>query len=264
MKIAIPTYRRPQRIQTMTLAFLEQMKVDPEEVYLFVADNDEMIDYAAALPAKWARRLYVGVPGVNHVRNHIQRFFNEGEEVVYMDDDIRTIWMRHEGITMKTPRAKQAHKLEPAEFRAMVKLGFKSAAKEGARIWGVYPTSNPMHMRNRVYVGLAYVVAAFFGMRITHDPDVYTRYGVKEDHERTLRYYVKDGCIVRLDTYGVDTPYFGGTGGLHDDGLEARHARANLVIDKLIAEFPGLVKELQRKDYRDVKLARLGKRDALL
>jgi hypothetical protein len=52
----------------------------------------------------------------------------------------------------------------PAEFRKMVELGFKQCLREDCRIWGVYPTSNPLHMRNRVYVGLTYIVAAFFGM----------------------------------------------------------------------------------------------------
>lgn len=248
----------------MTLKFLEQMKIDPAEVCLYVANDAEMQDYRLALPAHWSARLCMGVPGVNHVRNHIQQDFAEGSSLVYMDDDIRTIWKRHKNITPKTPRKDQAHRILPNEFRDLIASGFKHARKNDSYIWGVYPTSNPLHMRDRVYVGLTYIVAAFFGMVVRHDADTFTQYGVKEDHERTLRYYVKDGAVVRLDGYGVDTPYFGGTGGLHDDGLEARHARANVVIDKLVREFPGLVKILERKTYRDVKLTRLGRRDPMI
>ena len=51
---------------------------------------------------------------------------------------------------------------------------------------------------------LGLVYGAFFGLRVLHDPRRYTRQGqVKDDVERSLRYWHLDGKILRFMRYGA-------------------------------------------------------------
>lgn len=258
--IAIPSYRRSTAIAKKTLAFLDKMRVHPEHVYIFVADEGELFDYQLGLPDKWAGNLIVSCPGVQHSRNFIKKYFPKGTQIFFMDDDVRNMAVRNPGSNIHMPRKEQGHWITPEEFRKVLKKGFDACAAHGARIWGVYPTDNPSHMRDRVFTGLAYVVAAAFGMVAHKSTKTDTIHGVKEDHERTLRHWKADGKIVRLEWVGVSTTYFGGTGGLHSDSLDARHKRADAVIDKLVAEFPEVCQVITRKNptCRDIKLKRVG------
>lgn len=264
IKIVIPSFKRHKEIQRKTLRFLERMEVDPADVSIYMANEDQMLIYDAYLPPRWAARLKMGVPTVNAVRNLIQRSHPVGTELLYMDDDIHNVVVRHKNITMKTKRKDQYHYITPTEFRTLMAMGFSECKANNLFIWGVYPTNNPMHMRNRTFIGLTYIVAAFFGMVVRHDQDTMTQYPVKEDHERTLRYYVKDGGVIRIEGVGLQTTYFGGGGGLHADGVEARHKWANQYIDKIVKEFPSLCCVKQRTKYRDIWLYRLPQRSTLI
>jgi hypothetical protein len=91
---------------------------------------------------------------------------------------------------------------------------------QGANIWSVSPTKNhyflhgfgkQMRIKARkegvlqefnTKLGLVY--GAFFGFRALHDPRRYSRFGqVKDDVERTLRYWHHDRMILRFARYGI-------------------------------------------------------------
>ena len=52
---------------------------------------------------------------------------------------------------------------------------------------------------------LGLVYGAWFGLRVTHNPSLYTRGGqIKDDVERTLRYWHLDRKSLRFMRYGAD------------------------------------------------------------
>lgn len=109
---------------------------------------------------------------------------------------------------------------QTSELASLIQRAGQEMKDTGANVWSVNPSKNShfMHGRGNDYrrhakqygycqdtsstLGLVY--GAFFGFRALHDPERYTRFGqIKDDVERSLRYWHKDGIILRFNRYAV-------------------------------------------------------------
>eukprot|EP00927_Polykrikos_kofoidii_P036797 TRINITY_DN31041_c0_g1_i1.p1 TRINITY_DN31041_c0_g1~~TRINITY_DN31041_c0_g1_i1.p1 ORF type:complete len:638 (+),score=89.93 TRINITY_DN31041_c0_g1_i1:32-1915(+) len=107
-----------------------------------------------------------------------------------------------------------------SELAELIRRAGREMQNNGANIWGVNTSKNHFWLHtygNEVRakakkigifsdistrIGLVY--GAFFGIRALQEPRRYTRYGqVKDDVERTLRYWDRDGVGVRFQRFGV-------------------------------------------------------------
>lgn len=90
----------------------------------------------------------------------------------------------------------------------------------GANLWSVNTSKNHYFMhghgadlrRQAKQTGifrdtttrLGLIYGAFFGFRVLHDPSLYTRFGqIKDDVERSLRYWHRDGVVIRFKRYAL-------------------------------------------------------------
>jgi hypothetical protein len=101
------------------------------------------------------------------------------------------------------------------------KYAFKECKKMKSFIWGVYPVFNPFFRKQRDEMSscLNYIVGAFYG--IINRPDLKSiqltltkENGQKEDVERTIKYFIEDGIVLRFNKIGFETKYYGKSGGL--------------------------------------------------
>jgi len=95
-----------------------------------------------------------------------------------------------------------------------------------------------------VATSLGLVYGAFFGFRVLHDPDRYTRFGqIKDDVERTLRYWHKDGIILRFQRYAVwkaqkPGKFHASKGGISAGSSEEVHRRrGQLALHAILEDF---------------------------
>ena len=106
-------------------------------------------------------------------------------------------------------------------------------------MFGVYAVNNPMFMKDKVSVGLYFCVGTLHGMVIRHDPDLTVTIDEKDDYQRTLQHYVKDGAVVRLDYITIKTKYYTEPGGMQ--GTEARKYESILKNAKFLQDtYPDL------------------------
>ena len=83
---------------------------------------------------------------LKNIRNFMSQHFNEGQHIVYLDDDIGKIW---ECNNYGDPNDKTTNKLtEIKSFSSFVKKAFKLSEKTGFRNWSVYPRDNPFFMKS--------------------------------------------------------------------------------------------------------------------
>lgn len=233
---AVPSYRRAQICHDRTLRLLSDLGVPRERVSVFVADQEEAELYDRRLDPKTYDSIVVAVPGMGAVRRYIQSYYAEGTELVSIDDDISGFYRKlHD---------KRYEELDGAEFETMVRLGFWSAKKVGARLWGIYPVLNPMFMKQRVNVGLSYIVGAFWGCVNSHDPGLAVSLDDKEDFERTLKFYIADGAVVRLESYSLKTAYYTTPGGMQETRTPERVDESARI---LVRRYPMLCRLNTRK-----------------
>lgn len=207
--VCIPSYKRAQLCNDKTLTTLHNNKIPPSKIYVYVANAEEFQEYQKVLTKKFYGHLVIGVKGLVQQRQFIMEQFPSGQHIVFFDDDVSSIDLSMSDIF----KGKTLHNFFTSAFKETQKLN--------AYIWGVYPVFNPFFRKAREEVStcLNYIVGAFYG--IINRPMVkelqltLTREnGQKEDVERTLKYFIKDGIVVRFNRVGFETKYYGKSGGL--------------------------------------------------
>mmetsp|Transcript_112593 Transcript_112593/g.313023 ORF Transcript_112593/g.313023 Transcript_112593/m.313023 type:complete len:286 (+) Transcript_112593:2-859(+) len=120
--------------------------------------------------------------------------------------------------------------------------------RRGAYLWGLSTTSNAKFMqssgaRGEVQDHLGLVYGAFFGFICRHEPMLYTRLGqVKDDLERTLRYWDRDRIVLRFCHYACrkrDRPgkFATNKGGISLLGATAHRAEADEALGQMALGF---------------------------
>lgn len=234
IKYVIPSYGRPDALNSKTLLTLHNMKIDPSNIYVFVVAEEEDL-YRNTLIKAWYGHIVVGVKGITAQRQFISDYFPEGEYIVSFDDDIESIDMTLTNWNCLTRAIEDA---------------FIVCLQHKAFIWGTYPSYNRYFRENRngIYYGINFIIGHFYGYINRHDKDLHINpeNTQKEDFERSIRYFMKDGITVRFDRVGCKTKYMANKG-----GLGKRKERIDAIeVDtkRLHEEFPEYTKLKQRKN----------------
>lgn len=253
LAVAIPSYRRPELIKTKTLEVLRRAGVDPMSITVWVADAAEHQVYAEAFDAEdcWLDpvNVSIGAPGLCDCRNMYFERYPEGTWLVQMDDDVDDVRCRY--------NAKEHGPVDDlvAWWREM----FATADSLALRLWGVYPVLNPMFMKPGMTTDLRLCPGPMFGT-IVRLEDADTTHvhvpgaGEKEDFERTMRYYLADGGVLRANDVACKTKFYRPDGGIHAAGRTMATERA--AVDYLLATFPELVAERppRKSGFPEVRL----------
>ena len=202
--IAIPSYKRSMILLYRTLNFLERNSIDPKLIHIFIVEEDQE-DYNQ-IPTYLYNKIIVGVKGIVRQREFIDNYFDEGVNIVSIDDDIQDIIF--------------ANPHEEIPLDEFLNNAFELCKKEGAYIWGIYPVGNPFYaQKNRWYsTHLTYICGALYGyINRPKNEDikcVLTYNGQNgEDFERSIKYWLHDKKVIRFNTVCCKTCYFGKDGG---------------------------------------------------
>jgi hypothetical protein len=232
--IAIPSYGRPFGLQLKTLKMLHDNGIPASKIYVFVV-GDQYDLYEKALVADSYNCLVIGEPGITAQRKFIRNFFDNGQKIVSMDDDL-------EGIDLSLS--------EWTSLNTMIEDAFNICAIKSASLWGIYPTFNKFFREKRVgvNVGLNFIIGHLYGFINSHNKDLDTNplNTQKEDVENSIRHYIKSGKTVRLDRIAANTKYMANTGGLGK--RKERLAAIEADTLRLHNEFPGHTKIKVRKN----------------
>jgi hypothetical protein len=249
--IAIPSYHRAETLAYKTLNYLLRTNVPPDRITVFVSDEDQKKAYAEAfqrihkddLPS--GIKIVVAVPGMRAVRNFIQKYYEEGELVFNLDDDL-------DRISRKVDDKKI---VEEEDLHSMIVHGFNEAERRGARLWGIYPVDNPYWMKAKISVGLFYIEGAVWGFRNSHSKDYSVTLEDKEDFERSIKCFLADGCVVRLNKWSMTTKFYREPGGMQQDGKRTLKRISDSAKD-LLFRYPGLcVANTQKKsEFPEIRL----------
>lgn len=245
IQIAIPTFKRVEIFRTRILAYLQRTNFPLANVTLFVSVGGEAESYRKEFGDLF--RIVECPRGVAATRNFIATYYEEGTKVVQFDDDVESV---REKITEQDTR-------EVDDLVSVCEEGFNACRLVGAEIWGVYPVKNPFFMKHKTTFDLKRINACFFGLIINHDKDLLVTLDVKEEIERTLIYWHKQGVIVRLNWITQWNNYWTLAG-----GINASTGRSNEKeeeeVKELLRRYPAYCTRAKKKSgHPEVKLKRL-------
>jgi hypothetical protein len=203
--VCIPSYKRSLKCQKQSLSTLARHNINPEKIFVYVADEEEYEIYKTTLDKSLYNELRIGKKGLVFQRQFISRQFPTGQHLVYLDDDIEEVDLS------LTAYPDLDHFFQDA---------FQECIKQKAYIWGVYPVLNPFFRKTKkdITTHLNFIIGAFYGIinRPTTQAIELTlteEQAGKEDVERSLKYFILDGIVLRFNKVGIKTKYYGTDGG---------------------------------------------------
>ena len=217
--VAIPSYKRPDTLKNKTMKVLKHYGIEPKRIYIFVADTEQKAIYEAALEPKDYHKIIVGVPGIKNIRNFMPKYFREGQHIFYMDDDIYKVYdTENSSGDLKNKKANRQVPLK--SLKKLIAQGFALSKKTGFTNWGVYPANNPYFMKARtnniddyVSTNLVYIIGFMTGVINNREAEIRT-IDDKEDYERSIKYYLKDGGLLRFNNVTCLTRCYKEPGGM--------------------------------------------------
>lgn len=200
--IAIPSYKRADILNQQTLQCLNKNGIHKELINVFVTE-EEYDEYLNKLNPAFYGKLIKGHLGLIQQREFIENYYNNGTNIVSIDDDIKEI------------------DLSLTEFPNLdyfFQQAFEELKKQKAFIWGVYPVFNPFFRKEKepLTTDLKYIVGAFYGFinrKNNKALKLVLQNDNKEDVERTIKYFINDGIVLRYNRIGFKTKYYGTDGG---------------------------------------------------
>jgi hypothetical protein len=238
--VAIPSYDRPEILKEKTLNTLISQGIKPEKIEIFVANTDEEKRYKSILDKKDYNKIIVGVKGLLEQRNFINKYYPIGKYIIEIDDDV-------EGIFKKKNSIKTDRSMIKINLDTFINEAYDILKEKNLYIWGINPVFNTYFTYNKITTDLRYIVGAFFGLINRHDKDILLKLeSDKEDVERTILYYKKDGGVMRFNNILIKTNYYG-EGGLQSEygDKEKRLKEGKRRVEKLKELYPeyGTIKQ---------------------
>ena len=243
--IVIPSYKRPEGCRDKTLAVLHKYKIPKDRIFVVVADKEQKAEYEAILDPKTYGKILVGVPGLAQVRNWIFNHFPKGIPLVCCDDDIRSF--------IEYDASKKRHERPLRSLKGIIERGFSECKKANVRFWGIYPSANGFFMKPTVSTDLKFIIGSFWGC-FNPGSEIQLERSEKEDYERTLKFFVKDNAVVRLNFVSPKTAYYKEPGGMQTrNRLKHQHA----AVKALVKKYPDFVKSnpTRKSGFPEIRIA---------
>lgn len=236
-QIAIPSYKRSKICNEQTLATLHNNNIPKHLINVFVV-ADEYDEYKKTLNPNYYNRIIIGHIGLVHQHHFITRYYIEGTHLIEMDDDIREIDLQY---------------TDYENLDIFLKKAFEKCIEENVYLFSVNPVYNPFWREKKLPIkktNLNFCIGAFFGIIVRHDEDLQMKLcieGNKEDVERSILYYLKDGRTLVFNRIGFKTKYFAGDGGGLGK-LKDRIEIHKIQTQRLCEKYPELCKSKVRKN----------------
>tara|TARA_Y200000002_G_scaffold199993_1_gene165000 strand:+ start:700 stop:1521 length:822 start_codon:yes stop_codon:yes gene_type:complete len=201
MKIAIASHKRPEQIQKKTLNLLKKHKFNMKDVYVFVSTAS--LEEYTPISKKWGFNLILSKNTILDTRNHIIQYFNEGEKIVEMDDDVEDVETTMKG--EKNTSVKNIKKLFEDSYNLI-----ESHGKRG--LWGFNANTNNFYADGKDKFGLYSIINSCCGY--INDKSIQLTVSEKEDFERCAIMFKKNYPILKRCGFGIKTNYWKNKGGI--------------------------------------------------
>lgn len=241
-KIAVRSYDRPKMFAEHTYAMLSRQKnIDlGEQLYIFVASDEQKAMYEESLKDKPYKEMIVGEKGAAIISRYMARHFKPGENVFFFDDDhTKFIEWRCEPTTDKSLFFKDSDNLD-----VYLKDGFVEIEKNNVGCFTFAGISNSLFLKGKPFktFNITNLYGAAFGLKI--DPYmVETEFSQNDDVERGAKLMEKFGGILRYHWCGFPADNYGKfEGGMQSSGDRGGEGDKKTIAEtqakKLLERFP--------------------------
>jgi len=243
--LVCPTHRRTKVFMNKTWKLLQ--KTNAPKPILWVKDDKDVEDYTQL---NLGLTILKGGNNIAETRNLIQDFFPLNTKIIMIDDDIKNIVVSEE----------HNKKRDLTDFNSFASEAFALCEKYNTSLFGVYPVDNSLFMKPNIRTNLCYINGSLFGIinkRIHTNIDIPNA----EDNERSIRHFILEKKVLRLEFIGISTRYYKEQGGLQITRTDALNTSDKEALVKL---FPELCKTIIKKKSNKTEIAFIKSRQQLI
>lgn len=241
-KLCIPSYNRAEFLGETTLKYLkDSIRIEEyKQITIFVSTEENKKEYQLLYPDLDVVLVPEDYKGIGAVRHYItNRWAHHGEQIVLMDDDITTL-KGMDGSPIK-------------DMSTLIEKFFTQLIGNNLFFGGVPLCTNTYFMKDNYTTNLKYCSGALQFIRIDKsrtEIDCWLRH--MEDYYFNIKYFIRDGGILRLNSVAPITKNYNSLGGICDEmgGLDKRLEDGKKAADKICEEFPGYVSQYKKKKGR--------------
>ena len=243
--LVIPSYKRASTLHRLTMSYLKTTDIFNYVRPIVWCNTPEEVEEYKALDFDCDYN--TGGSSISEVRNLIQDSYPLDSKIVMIDDDINFIATINK--SGKKEKVKNLH--------ALITYAFNQLMQQQSSFWGVYPIDNPLCMSANLRTNLCYVNGSFFGI-INKRISVETNYA--EDYERSIKHWIAEGKLLRLEFIGLSTKYYKEQGGLQETRTPENNTSHK---QRLVDLFPQHVKLVQRRGKTELSFIGSAKQKSL-
>ena len=232
--IAIASHKRPEILQSKTLNLLKKHKMSMRKVYVFVSPESYQ-DYIP-IKNKWKFNLIGGDNAtILKTRNNIIKFFDEGQNILEIDDDVEQI-----EITLKGKKNKPV-----TDLKELFNESFQIIHQGG--LFGYNANTNNFFAGNKDKFGLYSIINSCLGYK--NNKAIKLTVAEKEDFQRVIQFYELNLPILKRTGYGIKTCYWRNKGGIqaHYD-FKKRVEIQRESAEQLLEKYPWAGRKQVRKN----------------
>jgi len=239
IKVCIPTHNRPN---VTTLNILNK-EFNCSDIYLFVNDAEQRLKYAEH--EGLLNIVVTNTKGIQKARNAILNYFEKGEKIVMLDDDIESV-SQLKGHTRKDGQVKKAlRELDAKGIREFMEYAFEICEKNETKLWGIYPVNNPFYMDMKIN-NKGFVIGSFMGI-INSDIRFDDNLPLKEDYQFTADHIIRHKKIARFDYVTAKIKHYTNSGGVVDLRKEKQQMEAKC-CEYLLGKYPQMFRPNPRRE----------------
>ena len=229
MRFGIASYQRIDKLHS--LKTLKDMGYGKDEIIVATQTEDDYKAYSSEF-GKAATIIYRYGTNVGVNRNTVLNYMNPGEELFFIDDDVRAFERLVEIEGKKSLRVIGTR----AELEAIASRQFAFCRKANSPWFAWYPTENAFFMSKTVHTRNIFCATV---LGVVNHPDIRfdERYTLKEDYDISLRLIEEGYNAVRFNGYTAKASHYvrGGCWEARENGQERVRCR------NLLERYPGLV-----------------------
>lgn len=200
--VAIPSHKRAQVLRDRTLTLLDKLSIPHSSIFVFVSKGN-IKTYRDILPDDVT--IILGLEGVANNRMFISNYFDEGQNILSIDDDVQAIY-ELDGLKTK----------ELDNIDELIKNTFNELETTGLAMAGIYPTKNPFYMKPNHTTDLRFCIGQLRFFKNDRFCEK-RKFIMLEDFETTIKYYLKYNGVLRLNDISVKANYNSLAGGMSDN-----------------------------------------------
>jgi len=234
-RFGIPSYKRKDCLHT--LRTLVELGYGKSEIIISTQTEADYMDYKKAFGAQ-ATIIYNSAANDSQNRNTCIDYFDEGEEFLLLDDDIKAFCRLEEIGEKKLLSRFQTRTQLDKTFEQM----FSYCQKHNSPMWAWYPIPNAFFMSNSIDQKNIFV-GTILGVKNSRSRRFDETFDLKGDYEISLRLMLMGYNAVRFNGFTVEANHRskGGCEDARNAGHNAKRCAA------LLERYPTLIKPGRKK-----------------